>query len=76
MANLSAKQSAMKNTINVNRSISHKTPQSFKPICDTVYNSHNHSHNKFSHDHCNINKFTVLHQSIWGISNKVDEFLS
>jgi hypothetical protein len=61
MTNLSANQAAVKNTNIVNRYISHKTPPCFKPINDTVYKNHNHSLNKFSYEHCNINKFTILH---------------
>jgi len=27
-------------------------------------------------EHCNINKFTIFHQNIRGISNKIDKFLN
>jgi hypothetical protein len=76
MANLSANQTALNNTNIANRYISHITPQCFKPNNDTVYKNHNHSLNKFSYKHCTINKFTILHQNIQGISNKTDEFLN
>jgi len=76
MANLIANQTAVNNTNIVNRSFSCKTPQCFKPINDTVYKNHNHSSKKFSYEHCNVNKLTILNQNIWGISNKTDEFLN
>ena len=76
MANLSANQTAVNNTNIVNRSFSCKTPQCFKPINDTVYKNHNHSSKKFSYEHCNMNKFTILHQNIQEISNKTDELLN
>ena len=78
MENLSTgtKQTAVNNTNNVNRYISCKTPQCFKPVNDGVYKNHNHSRNKFSYEHCDINKFMILHQNIRGIYNKIDEFLN
>jgi len=76
MANLSANQTDVNNTNIVNRSFSCKTPQCFKPINDTVYKNHNHSSKKFSYEHCNMNKFTILHQNIQEISNKTDELLN
>jgi hypothetical protein len=54
MENLSANQTAVNNTNIVNRYISCKTPQCFKPVNDTVYKNHNYSRNKFSYEHCNI----------------------
>jgi hypothetical protein len=76
MANLSANQTAGNHTSNVNRHISCKTPKCFKLNYDTVYKNPNHSLNNFSYDHCNRNKFMILHQNIRGISNKIDEFLN
>jgi hypothetical protein len=76
MENLTANQSAVHNTSIANRCISRIIPQCFKPINDTVYKNHNHSLNKFSYKHCTINKFTILHQNIRGISNKIHEFLN
>jgi hypothetical protein len=78
MANLNANLSAVNNTNSANRCISHITPQYFKPINDTVYKNHNHSLSKSSYKHCTIlvNKFTILHQNIHGISNKIHEFLN
>ena len=58
MANLGAKQSAVRNSINANN------------------NNHTPSSKKFSYKHCTTNKFTILHQNIRGISNKIDEFLN
>jgi len=41
-------------------------------------NNKNHtlSSKKLPYKHCTINKFTILHQNIRGISNKIDEFLN
>jgi hypothetical protein len=76
MANLSNNQIAANNSNNVNRFIFQKTPKCIKLNCNTVYKNHNQSFNNFSYDHCNTNKFAILHQNIRGISNKNDEFLN
>jgi exonuclease III len=76
METLSINQTTVNNTNIVNRYMSCKTSQCFKPVNDGVYKNHNHSHNKSSHEHCNINKFTILYQNIQGIYNKIDEFLN
>ena len=76
MANLSANQTAGNNSNNVNRFIFHNTPKCIKLNYNTVYKNCNHSFNNFSYDHCNTNKFAILHQNICGLSNKTDEFLN
>ena len=40
-----------------------------------TYHLH-HSLSKSSYEHCTMNKLTILHQNIRGISNKIDEFLN
>ena len=47
----------------------------FKINHDSINKNHNNSHNNFSYDYCSTNKFTVLHQNVRGITNKLDEFL-
>lgn len=76
MANLITNQIAGNNSNNVNRSVFYNTPKCIKLNYNTVYKNHNHSFNNFSYDHCNINKFAILHQNICGLSNKTDEFLN
>jgi len=70
MANLSANQTAAQNSNSVNRFISHNTPKCIKLRYNTVNTNHTHSFNNFSNDHCNTNKFSLLHQNIRGISKK------
>jgi exonuclease III len=76
MINLSVNQIVGNNSNNVNGSIFDNTPESIKLNCNPVYKNHNQSYKKFSYDHCNTNKFAILHQNIHGISNKTDEFLN
>jgi len=54
---------------------SYKTSKVFTSIRNTEYKNLNHSCNKFPHNSCNINKFTLLHQNIREINNKIEEFL-
>ena len=65
MANLSANQTAVKNSNNAKAFIFHNTPKCIKLKCNTV-----NKNNNFSNDHCNTNKFAILHQNICGISKK------
>ncbi|XP_023702159.1 uncharacterized protein LOC111861650 [Cryptotermes secundus] len=64
---VSANQSAVRNTVKLNNA---------KPPYDTVHKNHIHPSNKLLQDHYNKNKLTILHQNIRGIINKVDEFLN
>jgi len=75
MANLSTNQTGGNSLFNVNRYISCKTSEYFKLNYDTVYKNHNQLPNNFKYYYHNTNKFMLLHQNIWGISNKIDEFL-
>jgi len=43
---------------------------------DYLNKNHDYSLINLPYDYSNTNKFTVLHQNIWGITNKIDEFLN
>jgi len=70
MANLSANQTAAKNSKNVDAFIFHNTPKCIKLKYNAVNKNHAHSFNNSSNDHCNTNKFSIFHQNICGISKK------
>jgi len=76
LANLSINQTAAKNSNNVNRFISHNTPKCIRLNYNTINKNHIHSFNNPSNDHCNINKFSTLHQNKCGISKKIYELLN
>jgi len=67
MANLSANQTAAQNSSNVIGFIFHNTLKCMKLKCNTV---NTHPFNNSSNDHCNTNKFSILHQNICGICKK------
>ena len=76
MANLSVNQTAAKNSDNVNRFISHNTSKCIRLKYNIINKNHIHSFNNSSNNHCNINKFSILHQNICEISKKTDELLN
>jgi hypothetical protein len=75
MVNLSTNLTDPNNVSNVNKYISCPISECSKTNYDSVNKNHNHSPNNLSYDYCNTNKFTVLHQNMQGITNKIDEFL-
>jgi len=75
MANLCTNQTDGNRLFDVNRYISCKTQKCFKLNFDTVYKNYNQLPNNFTYDYFSTTKFMLLHQNIWEISNKIDEFL-
>ena len=80
MAHLNTNQPDGNNPANENTSpnaksqISDKCSKFSKSNCDTVYNNHNHLPNSLTYTEHLTTKFMLLHQNIWGLSNKIDEF--
>jgi hypothetical protein len=74
MADLGSNQIDSDNKLRDNEYNSCTTPKCSKPNYD-VHKNHNHLPNNLSYDNCKANNFRILHQDIWGISHKIDEFL-
>ena len=53
----------------------HQTTQCSHISINTSVNNHSHFTNNTLQDHRNSSKFTIYHQNIRGLSNKIDEFL-
>jgi hypothetical protein len=73
MANLGSNQIDSDNELRDNEYNSCTTPKCSKP--NYVHKNYNHLPNNLSYDNCKVNNFRSLHQNIWGISHKFDEFL-
>ena len=52
-----------------------KQPSVHTSSINTSVNKHSHFTNNTLQDHRNSTKFTIYHQNIRGLSNKIDEFL-
>jgi len=75
MANLNTNTTDLTSVLNENNDISCSTLECSNKNYDSVNKNHNYFPNNLSCDYSNSNKFSVLHQNIWGITNKIDEFL-
>ena len=71
MVNLNTNITATINTDMTYTKNSYKASKVFTSIRNTEYKNLNHSYNKFPHNSCNKNKFTLLHQNIRRINNKI-----